>query len=309
MTGLISIIIPVYNEAENLRALYRRSADLLAKECPAFTFEFIFIDDGSSDATLPTLRAMHLEYESVKFLSFSRNFGHQYALKAGIDHAFGDAVISMDGDGQHPPELIPTLIKEWQQGYDVVYTIRLEDAQLPYRKRRSSLLFYRLINHLSDIAIEPGSADFRLISADVARQLRALQEQDIFFRGMIKWMGFRQIAIPYEPAERMAGESKYTVKKMMRLALQGITGFSTKPLYAATYLGLLFSIASLLYLPYALYSYFFTNTLNGWTSMIVTIAFFGGLQLMMLGIIGLYLGKLFMQAKGRPLYVVQEKVL
>jgi dolichol-phosphate mannosyltransferase len=181
------------------------------------------------------------QFPTVRYLSFSRNFGHQFALKAGLDYADGDCVISMDGDMQHPPELIPAMLEGWEQGNDVVYTIREEDKQLPYGKRQSSKLFYNLLNNLSDIELEEGSADFRLLSSQVVSIIRNLKEYDIFFRGMVKWMGFSQMAIRYQPAERKHGASKYTFKKMVRLALQGITSFSTKPLYIATYLGFFFS--------------------------------------------------------------------
>jgi dolichol-phosphate mannosyltransferase len=236
----------------------------------------------------------------------SRNFGHQNALKAGLDLAGGDAVIMMDGDMQHPPALIPILLEQWEAGNDIVYTIRKDHQDMPMMKRKTSNMFYNLINNLSDIELEQGTADFRLMDRRVVDVFREFKETDLFLRGLVKWMGFKQSGIEYEPAERLKGKSKYTMKKMIRFALQGITSFSTKPLYIATYLGMSFSLISLLYVPYIIYSYYFGQAISGWTSIIATIAFFGGLQLMILGIIGMYLGKLFLQSKQRPHYIVKE---
>jgi glycosyltransferase involved in cell wall biosynthesis len=301
----VSIVIPVYNEKQNIPVVLKAVQGVMSSL--PYRYEITFVDDGSNDGTLAVLKQLSAENTGVGFLSFSRNFGHQYALKAGIDHATGDCVISMDGDMQHPPELIPEMLQAWEQGFDVVYTVRKEDKNLSYFKRKSSDLFYTLLNRMADIEMEQGTADFRLLNKNVAAVIRSLSEYDLFFRGLVKWMGFSQMAIEYDPSERLSGNSKYTFKKMMRLAMQGITSFSTRPLYAAAYLGFIISLLSVLYIPYALWSYYFGHVISGWTSVIVTIAFFGGLQLTILGIIGLYLGKLFMQSKQRPLYIVKEK--
>lgn len=269
----------------------------------------IFVDDGSEDGTLGELKRLSITYSNVFFVSFARNFGHQNALKAGLDVADGDAVIMMDCDMQHPPDLIPEMVRQWEEGYDVVYTIRKDHKEMPLMKRKTSNMFYNLINNLSDIELEPGTADFRLLAKKVVEVFRAFKETDLFMRGLVKWMGFQQIGIEYDPAQRAHGKSKYTLKKMVRFALQGITSFSTRPLYIATYLGFIFSILSLLYVPYIIYSYYFGHTISGWASMIATMAFFGGLQLMILGIIGMYLGKLFMQSKQRPHYIIKESNL
>lgn len=218
----------------------------------------------------------------------------------------GDCVISMDGDMQHPPSLIPKLLEKWEEGYDIVYTIRKDHLEMPMLKRRTSEMFYNVMNRLSDIELESGTADFRLMDKSAISVAKNFQEDDLFWRGLIKWMGFSQIGIEYEPAERTKGKSKYTFKKMVQFALRGITSFSVKPLGIAIYLGFLFAILSLLYVPYVLYSMYFGHTISGWASLIVTIVFFGGLQLMILGIIGMYLGKLFMQSKQRPHYIVKE---
>lgn len=307
MTQLVSIIVPVHNEQYNVPIVTNALQNMFAQL--NYRYEIIFVDDGSTDGTLAVLKQQASLYPEVRFVSFSRNFGHQAALKAGLDMANGDCVISMDGDMQHPPELVPLLLEKWKDGYDVVYTVRREDENLSYGKRKTSNLFYSLLNGLSDIDIEKGTADFRLLNRNVVNVLRNLQEYDLFFRGLVKWAGFKQMAIEYTPAQRRTGVSKYNYKKMMRFALQGITSFSTKPLYAATYIGFLFSLLSTLYIPYVGYSYFFGQKVSGWASVIVTIAFFGGLQLMILGIIGIYLGKLFMQSKQRPVYIVKESNL
>lgn len=305
MSQLISIVIPVFNEEGNISIITERLDDVL--NVLPYSYEIIFVDDGSSDQTLVDIKETATKNQSVFFISFSRNFGHQNALKAGLDMSRGNCVICMDGDMQHPPALIPTLIKKWEEGYDIVYTKRDNDNHLPLFKRKSSSFFYSLLNRLSDIEIESGTADFRLVDRRIADLLSNFTEADLFWRGLVKWLGFRQIGIDYEPAERKHGQSKYTFKKMMQFALRGITSFSIKPLTVAVYLGFAFSFLSLLYIPYVLLSEYFGLAVSGWASTIVTIVFFGGLQLMILGIIGTYLGKLFMQSKQRPHYIIREK--
>ena len=304
MTKLVSIIVPVHNEKDNVtvmaKAIKRVFADL------DYSYNLIFVDDGSTDLTLHEIKKLAIQDKHIRYVSFSRNFGHQAAIKAGLDKADGDCVITLDGDMQHPPQLIPQLLEKWEEGYDMVYTVRKEDKKLPFTKRVTSNLFYRIINRLSDIKIEKGAADFRLMNRNVVDVLKNLQEFEPFFRGLVKWAGFKQVAIEYQPDQRKSGESKYTSKKMIKFALQGITSFSIRPLYAAIYIGFLCAAFSTLYIPYAIYSYYFGYTISGWTSVIVIIVFFGGLQLMILGIIGIYLGKLFMQNKHRPIYIVKE---
>ena len=304
MNKKISIVVPVCNEQGNIPVLVNALQEVLASV--TYPYKIIFIDDGSSDDTLAILKQRANIDSSIFYISLSRNFGHQNALKAGLDIADGDAVIMMDGDMQHPPELIPVMLEMWEKGNDIVYTIRKDHKDLPMMKRKTSTMFYNLINNLSDIALEQGTADFRLMDKKVVAIFKDFKETDLFLRGLVKWMGFQQAGIEYEPAQRTQGKSKYTLKKMIRFALQGITSFSTKPLYIATYLGFSFSLVSLLYIPYIGYSYYFGHVISGWTSMIATIAFFGGLQLMILGIIGMYLGKLFLQSKQRPHYIVKE---
>lgn len=304
MQPLISVVIPAFNEEKNLPVIAEAIAQVFSNI--NYSYEIIFIDDGSSDSTATVLKQLATGNNCIKYILFSRNFGHQMALKAGLDKALGNAVISMDCDMQHPPATIIDLINEWKNGFDVVYTIRKDAEQLGYFKKRTSKFFYTFLNSLSDIELESGTADFRLLSRNVVEVAKNFTEKDLFWRGLIKWMGFRQTAIHYHAANRQFGASKYTFKKMMRFALNGITSFSTKPLNIAIYLGFISSFLSLLYIPYAVFSYLNHNAVPGWISVIVTIAFFGGLQLMILGIIGLYLGKLFMQSKQRPHYIIKE---
>ncbi len=304
MKKRISIVIPVCNEEANIAIVIAALQDVF-QPLP-YAYDICFVDDGSTDGTLEELKQQAANHNNLFFISLSRNFGHQNALKAGLDMVGGDCVIMMDGDMQHPPDLIPELIQQWMLGYDIVYTIRKDHKEMPLMKRKTSNMFYNLINNLSDIELEQGTADFRLMDKKVVEVFRAFKEIDLFMRGLIKWMGFRQIGIEYDPAQRTKGKSKYTLKKMIRFALQGITSFSTRPLYLAAYLGFVFSLLSLLYVPYIIWSHYFGHAISGWASMIATIAFFGGLQLMILGIIGMYLGKLFMQSKQRPHYIVKE---
>jgi glycosyltransferase involved in cell wall biosynthesis len=303
----ISIVVPVSNEEGNIPLLTDALREVFQQL--SYTYSLIFIDDGSTDGTLYQLKQVASTNNNIFFISLARNFGHQNALKAGLDLADGDCVIMMDGDLQHPPALIPEMLALWESGNDVVYTIRKDHKEIPLMKRKTSNMFYNLINNLSDIELEPGTADFRLMDIKVVEVFRAFKETDLFMRGLVKWMGFRQLGIEYDPAQRVQGKSKYTLKKMMRFALQGITSFSVRPLHIAVYLGFIFSLASLLYIPYIIYSTYFGHAISGWASVIATIAFFGGLQLMILGIIGMYLGKLFMQSKQRPHYIIKESNL
>lgn len=307
MKKRVSVIIPVCNEEANIATVIGALQGVF--QSLPYQYSITFIDDGSNDGTLQELKREASANNLVFFVSLSRNFGHQNALKAGLDMADGDCVIMMDGDMQHPPDLIPEMLMHWEAGNDIVYTIRKDHKEMPLMKRKTSNMFYNLINNLSDIELEPGTADFRLMDKGVVEVFRAFKETDLFMRGLVKWMGFRQLGIEYDPAQRTQGRSKYTLKKMIRFALQGITSFSIRPLYIAAYLGFSFSLLSLLYVPYIIYSYYFGHVISGWTSVIATIAFFGGLQLMILGIIGIYLGKLFMQSKQRPHYIVKESNL
>ena len=307
MNKSIAIVIPSYNEATNIDVLIQALNETIINI--NYNIKFIFVDDGSSDETVAILKEKSKEQQHIFYLELSRNFGHQNALKAGIDLVKNDvdAIISMDGDMQHPPKIIPKLIQKWEEGFEVVYTIREEDKKLGFIKNKTSNLFYGLMNKLSDIKFEPGTADFRLIDKKVAQVFSDFTENELFIRGIINWVGFKQYAIHYEPNERFSGKSKYTVGKMMRFAVQGITSFSTKPLSMAIILGISLSVmAFIFYIAYVLYSVYYGHVISGWASVITTVVFFGGLNLVVLGIIGVYIGKLFMQSKGRPNYLISS---
>ncbi len=301
----ISIVIPSFNEEGNIKIIVKALNEVMQKL--NYSYELIFVDDGSSDKTLSILQEISAIDSNVFFIELSRNFGHQNALKAGLDLASGDCIITMDGDMQHPPEMIPQLIEKWEEGYDIVYTRRLEDKKLPAFKKITSKYFYKFINYISEIKIEEGTADFRLMDKKVSTVFFAFSENELFIRGLVNWVGFNQFAIDYKPADRFSGNSKYTVKKMMQFALKGITSFSIRPLYLSIFLGIsLFLLSLLFYTLYVFYSIYYGHVISGWASVIFTIVLFGGLNLIVLGIIGVYVGKLFMQSKQRPNYLIRD---
>lgn len=308
MNKKISVVVPAHNEELNIAVLINALAEVFSTIC--YSYEVILIDDGSSDNTLAITKQQAQIHENIFFIELSKNFGKDNALKAGIDMAQGDCVITMDADLQHPPNMIPKMIALWEDNYDIVYTYR-EDSNphVKTRQKTTSKLFYKGINFLSDIELENGIADFRLLNSKVVSQLKSINEYAIFLRGLVKWVGFKQIGIPYTPAKRHLGEASYSFYNLVKLAVNGIMSFSVKPLYIATGIGLFFSICAVLYIPYVLISYFCGYSVSGWASILATIVFFGGIQLMVLGIIGMYLGKLFMQAKQRPNYIVRSSNL
>jgi glycosyltransferase involved in cell wall biosynthesis len=301
----ISVIVPVFNEEINLMPLMQRLMKVL--DCYS-SHEILFVDDGSTDGTLDILRTISQEYSFTRYLSFSRNFGHQSALRAGLMQANGDCVISLDADLQHPPEVIPEMILRWQEGCEIVVAIRSRAKALPFLKKVSSRLYYRILNSLSDIHFDEGGADFRLLDRKVVLVLRQLSEQNLFLRGIVNWVGFRKYTIAYEQEKRVRGVSKYSIHKMVQLGMQGITAFSVRPLRLATFMGLIIAGLAAIYAIYALIMYVFTSrTVVGWTSLIVSILFLGGIQMFLLGIIGEYLGRLFIDSKRRPDYIIREE--
>lgn len=305
---LISIVVPFYNEEGNVTPFV---SELKKHISSKYDFEYLLIDDGSSDNTLEHIKKLAASDKQIKYLSLSRNFGHQYALKAGLDHAAGDAVITLDGDFQHPPHLIPKMIEKWEMGnYKIVFSRRKDEVGKPF-KNITSRFFYNLINAMSEVKIDPGSADFRLLDKEVVTMIRNTQESTLFLRGLVSWTGFKSFAIDYDPEHRSWGESKYTFSKMMTLALDAITSFSIVPLRIATFVGFFMSLFSGIYGLYAVIV-FLTNrssVIIGWPSVIISVLFIGGLQLLILGIVGEYIGKIFLETKKRPLYIIQEKKL
>lgn len=308
---LITIIIPLYNEEENVEtiayAIKKNFVDLINIE-----YRILFVDDGSTDKTLNEIKSMVARDSRISFLSFSRNFGKDVALLAGFQQILEnvDAVITIDADLQHPPELIPELIRQWQLGYDIVYAYREEknqDASLFFHL--ASSLFYRLISLLTDIKMENGLSDYKIIDKKVIPVIQKIKEDAPFLRGLLKWVGYKQSGIPYSANSRLKGKSKYPTGTLIKLALHNITSFSTKPLTIAIYIGFLTSFIAVMYIPYVLYSLYAGYAIAGWPSTIATIAFFGGIQLIILGIIGLYLGKIFIQSKERPQYIINESNL
>ena len=300
----ISIVVPAYNEAGNLAAMRARLEGVLRDR---EGYEILFVDDGSQDETLALLRDFASEDARIRFLSLSRNFGHQSALKAGLDNATGDCVITLDADLQHPPEVIPEMIERWQAGFEVVNTVRA-DAGAPFFKHVTSGLFYRFLNFISDIEIRPGAADFRLLDRKVVRELVSLGDRTLFLRGAVPWLGFRQCDIDYTPDKRASGEPKYNLRRMALLAIDGITSSSIRPLRLSTFVGAIMSGFATLYAGYALMTKLILGTaISGWASLLVGMMLLGGVQLLMLGIIGEYLGKVLLEVKGRPSYVVRER--
>lgn len=271
-------------------------------------YEVLFVDDGSTDETLHILQLISEGASNIGYLSLSRNFGQQVAIKAGLDHANGDCLVMMDVDMEHPPELIPEMIKKWMEGNDIVVTYRKTEGAKSFFRRISSLLFYRFMNFLSDTKVEYRNADFRLLDHKVVQVLRQFSEQPIFLRALVNWLGFKKATISFDSGHRYAGDSKYSKLKLFNLFIEGITSFSIKPLRISSFLGLLLSLFSILYGIYAIYVHLFTEkAVPGWTSLLVLIALIGGIQLIMIGVLGEYIGKLFMASKNRPSYLLKDK--
>lgn len=305
MPSTISIVLPVFNEEQTLSALYERLTTVMRQL--GTPYELIFINDGSRDGSLEFLRALSKEDQNLKVISLSRNFGHQMAITCGLDHARGDAVVIMDADLQDPPELIPKLLEKWQEGYDVVYAVREHREGESLLKRATAMLFYRLIRRLADVEIPTDTGDFRLLSQRAVEALKASKERVRFMRGLVSWIGYRQTGVRFTRQGRFAGNTKYSIRKMLKFAIDGIIAFSFVPLQIATYFGFLISGISFIYTLYALALKLFTDRpLLGWTSVIVAILFIGGVQLITVGLIGEYIGRVYEEVKQRPLYLVDE---
>ncbi|MFN8223059.1 MAG: glycosyltransferase family 2 protein [Gaiellales bacterium] len=306
MRELLSIVVPVYNEVESIGELHRR---LTAAMAQLGDYELVLVDDGSTDGTWEALRALADGDRRLRLIRLSRNFGHQTALSAGLEAARGDAVVSIDADLQDPPEVIPELVARWREGYDVVYAVRERRSGESRFKLATAALFYKGINRLSAMEIPEQAGDFRLLSRRALDGLLAMPERSRFLRGMSTWIGFRQIGVPYARDPRFAGATKYPLRKMARLATDAVTSFSTAPIRIVVTLGLLAVGFCLAALVWTLYLRLFTErTVQGWTSVLVVLLFLGGVQLVSVGIIGQYVGRIFEEVKGRPLYLVAETI-
>lgn len=301
----ISVVLPAFNEAGNIA---RMAAALDGVLKPLGRYEIVFVDDGSSDGTLAAIRAAADTNPQVRYISFTRNFGHQEALRAGLRHARGRAVIVMDADFEHPPELIPELVAAWREGAKVVATRRDDgEADLPPLKSVTSRFYYRLLDAIGDVRIEPGSSDYMLLDRSVVDTINGFADQDVFLRGAVRWFGFPTTTIAFSRGARTYGESKYTLRRMIDLAVTGIAAHSVRPLRLAIWLALGFAALGLLLLIYSVVSYLLVpQTVTGWTSIMATIALLGAAQLLVLGIIGEYVGRTLREARGRPTYIVAE---
>lgn len=299
---ILSIVIPVHNEEHNVEILHARIMKAVDTDK-----EIIFVDDGSTDDTLAAVKKVARADTQTRFLSLSKNFGHQAALKAGLDAAHGDCVVSMDGDLQHPPELIPELVSRWREGFAVVNTIREDQESLSRFKQVTSRNFYRLVNWLGGLNLEPGSADFRALDRQVLNALKSHPELGIFLRGLIPRLGFSQTSIRYQPEARQFGEPSYGLKQMARLALTGIVATSTRPLRFTTILAIVMGVISIGYSLYALFVYtLYDIAIPGWTSTVLAVTIIGSIQLLVLGIIGEYLAQTLNEVRRRPAYIVKE---
>lgn len=300
-----SIIAPIYNEKDNLPELHRRVTEVM--NSTGETWELVLVDDGSTDGSTDILRNLAKTDSHIRPVIFARNFGHQVAVTAGLDYSRGDAVVVIDADLQDPPELILEMAKKWKEGYEVVYAVRAEREGESWFKLWTASLFYRLISRITDVDIPLDTGDFRLMDRKVVRVMNQMRERHRFLRGMSAWVGFKQIGVDYKRAARVAGETKYPFRKMFRLALNAITGFSYFPLQVATYFGFVSAGLAILAIPVVVYLRASgSQAFFGQASTLIAVLFLGGVQLISLGILGEYIGRLYDEAKGRPLYIVRE---
>ncbi|MDY5921420.1 MAG: glycosyltransferase family 2 protein [Candidatus Onthomorpha sp.] len=301
----ISAIIPSYNEQDNVGLMYERMTKTLSKISP--DYEIIYINDCSKDQTLLRIKELAAKDTHVKYLSFSRNFGHQIAVSAGLDYCSGKAVVIIDGDLQDPPELIEQMYEKYKEGYKVVYARRTSREGETWFKKATAKIFYRLLASMTSIDIPVDVGDFRLIDQVIVKHLRNMPEKSKYIRGQISWIGYKQTFVNYHRDARIYGKTNYPLRKMLRFALDGITAFSDKPLKIASGLGIVAAIVSLLALVYALVAHFcFNSTITGWTSLILSVLFIGGVQLITIGIIGEYIARINNDVRNRPLYILEE---
>lgn len=309
MKGKISVVIPMFNEQEVIEKCFERIIAVM-ESMEEYDYEVVVTDDGSRDDTYQIASKIAGSNEKIKVISFSRNFGHQAAVTAGLHVATGDAVLIIDADLQDPPELIPDMVKLWEDGYDVVYGKRKTRKGESKFKLMTANMFYRMLNTLSDVDIPKDVGDFRLVDRKIVDQMNALPEHNKFLRGLWSWLGYKQYAFEYERKERFAGKTKYPLKKMLKLAGDGIIGFSTKPLKMCAALGIISIGLSFIVLIYSILAYIFNfgNVVSGWTSIMVAITFFSGVQLLSLWILSEYVGRIYDETKQRPQYVVNKTI-
>jgi len=304
-TPVFTIIAPIYNELENLPILYDRVTEVMDKS--GQSWELILVDDGSTDGSTNLIREIAQNDARIRPVIFARNFGHQIAVTAGLDYSRGQAVVIIDADLQDPPEVILQLIEKWQEGYEVVYAVRSDREGETFFKKVTASVFYRLIFRITDVKIPLDTGDFRLMDRKVVSVMNSMREHHRFMRGMSAWVGFKQVGVPYKRAARFAGETKYPFKKMMKLALTAITGFSYVPLQIATYMGFISAGISLIAIPVVILMRILgSQQFTGQATTLIAVLFLGGVQLVSLGILGEYIGRIYDEVKGRPLYIVSE---
>lgn len=304
--ALISVIVPVFNEEQNLRVLYDRLKKVLL-QLSGDSHEIVFVNDGSKDSSMAIIRSFASSDETVKFIDLSKNFGHQNAVFAGMEFCNGKAVVIIDADLQDPPEVIIPLYEKWQQGFDVVYAQRISREGEKWHKLLTAKYFYRLINYLSEVYIPLDTGDFRIISDKVCKVICKMPERNKFLRGQIAWTGFNQTSIEYDRDARNSGDTKYSYRKMLRFAMDGITSFTNIPLKAATWLGFITAgIATAMFVRTIWVRLFTDDFVKGWPSLMVTVLFLGGVQLICIGILGEYLGRILDNVRGRPSYIVKD---
>jgi dolichol-phosphate mannosyltransferase len=305
MPVTFSIVAPIFNELDNLPDLYRRVGEVMS--AMRGTWELVLVDDGSTDGSTERILQLAKQDKHVRPVIFARNFGHQVAITAGWDYARGDAVVIIDADLQDPPETIPDLITKWREGYEVVYAVRAEREGETWFKKTTAALFYRIVHRITDVKIPVDTGDFRLMDRKVVDVLKTMHERHRFPRGMSAWVGFRQIGVPYKRAARHAGVTKYPFKKMLKLALNAITGFSYFPLQLATYFGFTAAGLAIIAIPVVIFLRLVGHgTFLGQATTLIAVLFLGGVQLISLGMLGEYLGRIYDEVKGRPLYIVRE---
>jgi dolichol-phosphate mannosyltransferase len=301
----LSVVVPCYNEEDSLLELHRR-VSAVCQACVGDDYELVLVNDGSRDTTWKILRELSKDDKHILAVNLSRNHGHQLALSAGLQMCRGERIFIIDADLQDPPELLSQMMARMDDGCDVVFGQRIKRVGETVFKKASAFVFYRLLNRMVDIEIPRDTGDFRLMSRRAVDILNSMPEHHRFIRGMVSWIGMRQEALPYERAARFAGETKYPLSKMIRFAIDAITGFSVRPLRIASDLGIACGIATVLFMAYVIVSYFLGKTVEGWTSLAVIILALGSVQLFVAGVMGEYLGRLYMESKGRPLFVIQE---